>query len=77
VEPRALDPTPLAPGATPRTDGRSRLPLRVAASRIGIPVRVLEQAAKLGDLRVVYLGPARVACTAPAWLADWVARTSR
>jgi len=26
---------------------------------------------------VVYLGPARVPCTAPAWLGDWASRRVR
>ena len=57
----------------PRDDDRSRLPLPVAAIRLGVPLGVLEHAARNGALRVVYLGPARVPCTAPAWIGDWAA----
>ena len=56
-----------------RDADRSRLPLAVTAIRLGVPLGVLEQAARSGALRVVHLGPARVPCTAPVWIGDWAA----
>ena len=73
MEARAMLRTTITSQVAPRDDDRSRLPLPVAAKRLGVPVHVLEQAARTGALRVVYLGPLRVPCTAPAWIGDWAA----
>ena len=74
---RGADAIGRRPESDDRDADRSRLPLAVAAIRLGVPLRVLEHAARAGALRVVYLGPARVPCTAPAWIGDWASRRVR